>query len=120
MKLLGVCTGFLLGLLFLGSTPLQGESRSFNRLFPRLDEAAKQQVFSPEGLVVSTETGSSLNLFGASTLEPAISRAVLKQSPAYLTESLVVIPTARPVSFIRIYNAVANIRGLKGRLYHSF
>jgi hypothetical protein len=97
-----------------------GESRSFDLLFPRLDAATKGRIFSPEGFVVSTKTAAGLTLLAASALDAAISDSVFKQHPAYLTESLLVIPTSKPVSFTRIYNAVGNIRGLKGRLYHSF
>ena len=110
----------LLGILLMGRVPLRGENRSFDLLFPRLDEATKRRAFSPEGFVVSTRTTAGLTLLGASALEAAVSGSVLKQHPAYLTESLLVIPTTQPVSFTRIYNAIGNIRGLKGRLYHSF
>lgn len=113
-----VCT--LLGILLLSGVPLMGETRSFDLLFPRLDKATKGQVFSPEGFVVSTQSAAGLTLLAASALDAAVSGSVLKQHPAYLTESLLVIPTNKPVSFIRIYNAIGNIRGLKGRLYHSF
>lgn len=113
-----VCT--LLCILLAGRLPLMGESRSFDLLFPRLDEATKRRVFSPEGFVVSTKTIAGLTLLAASVLDAAISNSVLKQHPAYLTESLQVIPTNKPVPFTRIYNAMGNIRGLKGRLYHSF
>lgn len=113
-----VCT--LLCTLLVGGVPLMGESRSFDLLFPRLDAATKGRIFSPEGFVVSTKTAAGLTLLAASALDAAISDSVFKQHPAYLTESLLVIPTSKPVSFTRIYNAVGNIRGLKGRLYHSF
>ncbi|MDR1986216.1 MAG: hypothetical protein LBP88_04495 [Treponema sp.] len=119
MNLRGFRVCALLGILLIGRVPLKGEHRSFDLLFPRLDEAAKRQVFSPEGCVVSTRTAAGLTLLAASALDPAISGSVLNQDPAYLTESLLVIPTAKPVSFIRIYNAMGNIQDLKGRLYYS-
>jgi hypothetical protein len=110
----------LLAILLSGRAPLMGQSRSFAMVFPGLDGAAKTRAFSPEGCVVSTQSQADLSLLAASALETGISATVLTQHPAYLTESLMVIPTDAPVSFIRIYNAIGNIQGLKGRLYHSF
>jgi hypothetical protein len=111
---------FLACTFLVGTVPLIGQSRSFDLLFPRLDKATKEQVFSPDGFVISTRRSTGLDLLAASALDSTLSDFVLKHDPTYLTESLQVILTDKPVSFTQIYNAMGNIRGLKGRLYHSF
>ncbi|MDR1957207.1 MAG: hypothetical protein LBQ30_10190 [Treponema sp.] len=113
-------TAGLVVCILMGTVPLMSQSRSFDALFPGLDEATKSMVFSPEGFVTARTEVSGVGLLAASRLDAAIAEPVLQQHPAYFSESLLVIPVDKPVPFIRIYNALGNIRGLKGRLYHSF
>lgn len=94
------------------------QNRSFDTLFPQLDPAKRGQVFSPEGLVISAKT-KTLQLSPSSEADIDIAGSVLRRNPSYLAESLLVIQTHRPVDFLQIYNALRNIQGLKGRLYHS-
>jgi hypothetical protein len=99
------------------SLPVFGQNRSFKDVYPNMDENRRTQAFSNEGVVVS---GKSL----AMQLAPAtsgldITSPILNRKPRFLTESLEVIPYNKNVSLLNIYNALGNIRGLKGRLYHS-
>jgi hypothetical protein len=96
--------------------PVFSQSRLFNDIFPALDAGQRAKVFSKEGLLVTGKT-KLLQLTPASTMD--ISTLILKRNPSYITESLLVIPYDKTISILDIYNALSNIRGLKGRLYHS-
>jgi hypothetical protein len=111
--------GFLLCILWIYAVPIFSQSRSFDELFPALDQSKRERVFSHEGLVLSSKKTGTLQLSPSSTAGIEIVDSVLKRNPAYLTESLLVIPLTTPRGFIHIYNALGNIQGLKGRLYHS-
>lgn len=111
-KTIAVCA------LILGSLPVFSQTRSFRDLFPSLKPPEHAQVFSSQGLVVSAKT-KTLRFLPLGIREIDLSRFVLAQNPSFLAESLLVIPTAQSIGFIQIYNALSNIRGLKGRLYHS-
>jgi hypothetical protein len=111
-KTLFVCT------LLIGSVPVFSQARSFDVLFPFLNEREYAQVFSPQGLVVSAQT-KTLRFSPSSASGIDLASSVLRQNPSFLAESLLVIPVHRPVGFIQIYNALSNIQGLRGRLYHS-
>lgn len=108
-----------IGILALWGISLSAQNRSFNELFPRFDSAQKEEAFSAKGLYVYGKT-SVLQLTPAVLSGADITSQVLSRNPSYLAECLLVIQTPRPVGFSAIYNALGNIRGLKGREYHSF
>ena len=94
-----------------------GQTRSFDSLFPNLSSAYREKVFSG-GLIISEKT-KTLRLLPYSGSGIDISSPVMRRNPSYLTESLIVVPTKRPIGFLEIYNVLGNIQGLRGRLYHS-
>ncbi|MDR0568451.1 MAG: hypothetical protein LBG87_04530 [Spirochaetaceae bacterium] len=106
------------GLLLILGASLFGQSRSFDALFPRLGAADRGQVFSAQGLQFYDKT-TVLRLTPTAGAGIDIAGPVLSRGPSYLAEMLMVIQPARPIGLNRIYNALGNIRGLKGRLYHS-
>lgn len=98
--------------------PVFSQTRSFEDVYPNLLGKQKTAVFSDDGLVISRKTsvlqivpaGAGLNL----------TAPIPKDRATYITESLAVIPyTGKKADVLAIYNAMQNIRGLKGRLYHS-
>jgi hypothetical protein len=111
-------------LLFLGAAlilPVFGQSRSFDQLFPGLGENQKRRVFSPEGLIVSSDNGTEPRLVHSSAVDiDDIAGPILSRDFSCVVESLLVIPYQdHPVDLLNIYNALGKIRNLKGRLYHS-
>ncbi|MDR2433735.1 MAG: hypothetical protein LBD47_04120 [Treponema sp.] len=110
--------------LFCVSLPLFAEIRSFDAIFPGLPAPMLETVFSNAGYFGSSTTASGLVLTGgryaATGLDPRISGAVLDKKPDFFIESLLVIPrTPNTVTLLDVYNALGNVRGLKGRLYFS-
>ncbi|MDR2494770.1 MAG: hypothetical protein LBD24_06065 [Spirochaetaceae bacterium] len=102
-----------------GASGLFGQSRSFDTLFPGLDPAKRARVFSTEGLIVAAKT-TTFQILPAPAAGIDLAGPVSRRDPAYLVEALMVIPTgSRNAGFLEIYNALRNIRGLKGRRYHS-
>jgi hypothetical protein len=95
-----------------------GQTRSFGDVYPNLAENQKAAVFSDNGLVFSEKTSVLRILPSGAGLN--IASPIPKGKATYITESLAVIPyTGKKISVLDIYNAMQNIRGLKGRLYHS-
>ena len=107
----------LILLLFTAQTVAAQEKRSFGEIFPELPSAVREAAFSDEGY-----NKSGKNIYGlASMLDSQIADAVIEKEPGLLIESILVIPdTAGEYSLLDVYNALGKIRGLKGRLYHSF
>ncbi|MDR0584731.1 MAG: hypothetical protein LBG57_10355 [Treponema sp.] len=105
------------------SLPLFAEIRSFDAIFPGLPAGIRETVFSDAGYFGSSVDASGLSVTGgaaAAGLDPRISAAVLDKKPAFFIESLLVIPqTPDTVTLPDIYNALGNVRKLKGRLYFS-
>jgi hypothetical protein len=100
--------------------PLFAQTRSLNDIFPRISPEIRDQAFSPDGFIKSSERSDGFYLLDSNGLDPRLSRSVLSSQPSVLVESLLVIPrTGAPVSLLEVYNALGNIRALKGRLYHS-
>ncbi|GHV93968.1 hypothetical protein AGMMS50293_02880 [Spirochaetia bacterium] len=124
-KLIPKCpVGLLLVCLLLGVFPLFADTRSFNVLFPNLPSDMRNAVFSNTGYIKVSEKASGYILIGGDgaydALDPQIKNAVLGKNPGYLIESLMVIPeTSGAITLLDIYNALGNIRNLKGRLYRS-
>jgi hypothetical protein len=96
------------------------QAHSFDDLFPKLDPGKKSRAFS--GILTETrEDDLSLHISPAGNLGRNIAGFVLADiRPACVVEFLTVIPYLdAPLGLLDLYNAVGNIRGLKGRLYHS-
>ena len=104
-------------LLIFAVAPLFCEQRGFDDIFPGLPEEIRAAAFSGDGYIKSREKSAGFNLID-STLDPQIAGGIINRQPAFVIESLLVIPANR--TLLEVYNALAKIRGLKGRLYHSF
>jgi len=100
--------------------PLPGK-RLFNEIFPGIAPAVRQAAFSNEGYTKSAENVSRSSLIGSGQgIDPQIIESIFAKKPGFLVESIKVIPDAEGgYSLLDVYNALGNIRGLKGRLYHS-
>jgi hypothetical protein len=100
--------------------PLSAQTRSFDDIFPRISSVIRDRVFSPAGFIESSEKSGGFRLLDSNGLDPRLSGGVLNNQPSVLVESLRVIPRGNtPSSLLDVYNALGNIRALKGRLYHS-
>ena len=112
---------FLL-ILHICSAQLFAQLRSFDAVFPGIAADVKTSVFSNTGYIKTSEKSKGLVIVGknSSVINSNVISNVLGKNPGYVAESISVIP-ARPgeVSILNIYNALGNIRDLKGRLYPS-
>jgi hypothetical protein len=104
--------------------PLSAEFRSFDAIFPGLPAKVRAAAFSAEGYFESADSASGLVIAGgtaaAAGLDPGIGGVVLDKTPGFVSASLRVIPAGeRSITLLEVYNALGNIRGLKGRVYHS-
>jgi hypothetical protein len=112
---------FTVVFLFFCSLNAFGELRSFDDIFPALNSSIKEQVFSNSVYVSSFDKKTTYNLLNAPGLDPQISDKIVMGRPTILIESLALIPHGKggPPGLVDVYNSIRNIRGLKGRLYHS-
>jgi hypothetical protein len=118
----------LVFILSIASPPLfaQAEappSRSFDEIFPGLSPAIHTAAFSSEGYFKSYRRvpHSAIIGPGSDAIGPRITGPVLNKNPGFIVESILVVPCAPgEYSLLDVYNAIGRIRGLKGRLYHSF
>ena len=96
------------------------ESRSFDDIFPNLNPNIKKAVFTASGYNKSSQKANGIELIGDSGIDTQIVNVVFGIDPGYIVESILVIPTTPgAVTLLDIYNALRNIRDLKGRLYDS-
>jgi hypothetical protein len=112
---------FILGIFF--SFPLFAQLRSFDVIFPGLPANVRSAAFSNEGYIGTSAKSTGIKSLGGavtSKIDPQIAGAVLSKQPGFIVESLLVIPKTQGTSLLSVYNALGNIRGLKGRLYSSF
>ena len=99
----------------------QANLRSFEELFPGYPDAVKDLIFNEPGLIHSPKKNESLVLIPAAGSGIDLHSAIMKSNPSYFAESLLVVPySGRLLDRLDAYNALGNVRGLKGRLYHSF
>ena len=100
---------------------LQSNSlRSFDVIFSGLEETHKTLARSPEGLLRAIRADEKLIYLPAPESGIDLYRAIQKINPSCLVESLSVIPyQGRILHRLDAYNALGNIRDLKGRTYHS-
>jgi hypothetical protein len=107
--------------VFLYIQPVFAQHRSFSDLFPQIDNARKEKVFSENGLFVSQNNSSSPQLLSPALANTSFQKSVAEQKPVFLMESLMVIPfSGNKPDILAIYNACGRVRNLKGRLYYSF
>jgi len=113
------CFCSLLALNEAGAQTAPGK-RSFNDIFPGISPSVRQAAFSNEGYSKSAENVTASSLVGANGIDPLIIDSVFVKKPGFLVESIKVVPGKDgQYSLLDVYNALGNIRGLKGRLYHS-
>ncbi|MCL2764394.1 MAG: hypothetical protein FWD40_03840 [Treponema sp.] len=97
--------------------------RSFNNIFPNITEEIHSAVFSETGYVRSSQRTSGFFILGnerSCGLHSSIVNNVLRRNPGYFVESISIIRcNPGDVSLLNIYNALGNIRDLRGRLYDS-
>jgi hypothetical protein len=109
--------------LFLANT-IFAQYRTFNDVFPNLSQNIKNAAFSESSYVKSSQKSSGFVIIGNeqnSKIDPQIVNNVLKKNPGYLVESIMVIQgSPDSISLLDVYNALGNIRDLKGRLYSSY
>jgi len=131
MRFKGIILFYFCLLLSLSEAPLAAQTapapgaagkRSFNDIFPGIAPTVRQAVFSNEGYSKPAENAVRSSLVGSTGgIDPQIIDSVFAKKPGFLIESIKVIPdTENRYSLLDVYNALGNIRGLKGRLYHSF
>jgi hypothetical protein len=111
----------------MAALPALGQNRSFGSIFPGLGEEQQTQVFSEGGYLHSSVRPEVLSVPPAPLSGIPLGGILEERRPAYLVESLVVIPYPAPWGEARsggellaVYNALGYIRGLEGRRYHSF
>ncbi|MCL2186034.1 MAG: hypothetical protein FWB86_09320 [Treponema sp.] len=97
------------------------QHRSFDDIFPNARDILS--AASGSGYVRSSQRANGFIIVGnrqGSGLAPQIINEILARNPGYLVESISVIAgTPGSVSLLDIYNAISNIRGLRGRTYSS-
>jgi len=111
----------ILYLLFFFANNIFAQTRSFDDVFPNINRSIKNSAFSNSGYIKSSQKTNGFIIMGNdknSKLDPQIVNNVLRKNPGYLVESILVIPDSS-VNLLDIYNALGNIRGLRGRLYNS-
>ena len=111
----------ILSLLLFLVNNIFAQTRSFDEVFPNLSKEIKKSAFGNSGYVKSSQRTSGFLIMGNdknSKLDPQIVNNVLRKNPGYLVESILVIPDSS-VNLLDIYNALGNIRDLRGRLYNS-
>jgi len=112
---------FFVLILCICAANVSAQLRSFSDVFPGISQRDRAAIFSDSGLVRSTRRSDGIVLYGNdSRVDMSIIEMVLRRNPAYLIESISILP-ADPgtVTLLHIYNALGNIRDLSGRLYDS-
>lgn len=113
---------FLFTFLCSLSVQLFAQPRSFDAVFPGLAADVKASVFSNTGYIKTSEKSKGLIIIGkgSSDINSQVVSNVLGKNPGYVAEAISVIPVLPgEVNILNIYNALGNIRDLKGRLYPS-
>jgi hypothetical protein len=96
--------------------------RTFNDVFPNLNQDIKTTAFKESGYVKSSQRTNGFVIIGNgqnSKMDPQIVNNVLRKNPGFLVESILVIRVNPDVSLLDIYNALGNIGDLRGRVYNS-
>jgi hypothetical protein len=112
-------TIIILALTLLCVIPVFAEIRTLDDIFPNLPPDIRASAFTGTGYINSSSRKSGFSYIGAGGLDPQIVNTILGKNPSHLIESLLVIPGNPDANLLDAYNALGNIRGLKGILYHS-
>jgi hypothetical protein len=95
--------------------------RSSSEIFPDYDAAARERLFSPPGILNTSQNANALRLLPPALSGFHIEDSFLNRDLTFLIESLMVIQdTQNPVALLNVYNALSMVRGLSGRSYYSF
>jgi len=115
---------FIIAVIFTACASVSfGQLRSLYDIFPNMNQDIQAEILSSAGYFKSSQKVSGFIILGNekdANIDPQIINNVLRNNPGYLVESILVIqgdPGA--VSLLDVYNALGNIRRLKGRLYNS-
>jgi len=104
---------------------VSAQLRAFNDIFPNLNRDELNEVFNETGLIKDDSKSMGFEIININKLaikiDPEILQSIKDMEPNYLVESISVI-SGNPgeLTFLNIYNALLNIRDLKGRLYSSY
>jgi len=102
---------------------MPAQLRAFNDIFPNLNRDERSAIFNGKGFVKTGSKANGFEIIGSKDtvgIDPVIINTVLNMNPGYLVESISVIPgNPEEVTLLDVYNALGNIRNLKGRLYDS-
>jgi len=104
---------------------VSAQLRAFNDIFPNLSRDELDEVFNETGFIKSDSKSKGFKTININKLavqiDPEILQSIQDMEPGYLVESISVI-SGNPddFKFLNIYNALLNIRDLKGRLYSSY
>ena len=97
--------------------------RSINSIFPNLSQNILSQLYSSEGYVNTGQLSDGINIIARNpgcALDSQIVTMALQNNPRVIVESIKIISVpAGSISLLNIYNALAKVRDLKGRLYDS-
>jgi hypothetical protein len=98
--------------------------RTLSGIFPDLSGGVRTAAMEESGYIKYSKRDAGIKLIcgedNNSGINPVIAKTVLDNNPGYVVESINVISAAPgSVSLLDIYNALGNIRDLKGRLYPS-
>jgi len=104
---------------------LRAQLRSFNDLFTNLKQEERLEILNGHGFVRTISKTDGFDIFNSKEyavgIDPAIYKTVLNINPSCLVESIsIIFVNNEEVTLLDIYNALGNIRKLKGRLYSSF
>ena len=112
-------------LLMLCVINLFAQLRTFDEIFSGINSNIRNEIFSDAGYIRTIEKSDSADfaaksLAAGSGITPQIINAVIGNNPGYIAESILVIPAAQgSFTLLNVYNALGNVRGLRGRLYNS-
>jgi hypothetical protein len=103
------------------AAPVFSQLRSFEDLFPGYDAKQKEEIFSPDGIMRTSEDSYNLQYLPPALSVIGVEESVSERHPSFLVESIIVIPFDRnPPDLLGVYNGIGRVRGLKGRTYSSF
>ena len=110
-------------LLFSFFSPLAAVAdplRSFDEIFKGFGEDQKRDIFNAEGLIRTITKNEKLIFLPEPSSGIDIAGVITKTNPAFLAESLLIIPyQGKILDRLDVYNSLGRIGDLAGRLYNS-
>ena len=104
---------------------LSAQLRSFDDIFSGMSSNIRKEVFTEAGYIRTIEKSSGISFVSSSPatdsgISGQIINTVIKNNPGYIVESILVVSAEQgSLTLLNVYNALGNVRGLKGRLYNS-